>query len=635
MSPRDRSTSRPPSRRRTFAWLALVLLLVVIALGVLAIPLAGTKGDAEAARSELRQAMDALQRQDFAAARTHVQSARAHVDAARSTLDGLPGTVWHWVPVAGGAVGDARHLVHALDDVTTVAEKTLDIYPQVLGQRSFADGDTIHLRKLEPIVAQVSSMAPYVDGAVAELQDVKGGTPYVGSWISDARDAALAQAEPVQASYDRTAPALEALPRILGGEGRRRYLLTFLNPAELRYSGGASLSFATMTVDQGAATFGNAKTVDELQAAKPFLNWRKVAGNPFHFKGKRRLTSATFTPYWSVGGEELLRAWHQQTGQRCDGLIALDLQGLAQLFGVTGPIDVPGYGTLDQSNLVRTLAGSYDRFENDDRRHALNEALIPIFKEKLLQGGRFLQKGKAITAAARGRHFFLYFRDHDDEQAFAQLGMDGDLSPTPHDYLGVFTQNINQSKADFWQKRTVSSDVTLQESGQAHVQLSVTEANPAPPYTQSTPDPKVGYFTRWLQSAVSVFLPRGASPGATTVDGRPERFTGSRVHSHGVYHRKFRALTLTLAPGASSTLRTSYDVPSAAYADGDALVYDLSLDPQGTVVPQQTHVVVHPPSGWHAVELPDGWQHTADGGAQLDVAATQVSQWQVRFVRTS
>ncbi len=34
-----------------------------------------------------------------------------------------------------------------------------------------------------------------------------------------------------------------------------------------------------------------------------------------------------------------------------------------------------------------------------------------------------------------------------------QRHLAGDLSTTDHDYLGVFTQNINASKSDYWQKR--------------------------------------------------------------------------------------------------------------------------------------------------------------------------------------
>ena len=36
-------------------------------------------------------------------------------------------------------------------------------------------------------------------------------------------------------------------------------------------------------------------------------------------------------------------------------------------------------------------------------------------------------------------------------------------------------------------------------------------SNPAPPYRQPTPDPKTGYFTRWLGTLVSIFVPSDSS----------------------------------------------------------------------------------------------------------------------------
>ena len=631
-------SARTPSttRRRWIGWAVVVLFLLLVALAVLAFPLLRSKTDATTARQQLRAALTSLEQQDYASARIHLASARAHVDAAQEPLDGLSGQVWGHVPVASGAVDDARHLTKALDDVTTVAEKTAAFAPQLQDQGTLMRGETIRLDKLKPILDEVAELGPYLDDAVSELHAVRADTPLVGGSIGRARDAALAQAEPVQESYDAAAPALLALPRVLGADGTRTYLVSFLNPAELRYSGGATLSLTTVTLRDGRATFGRPYNVDDLLTIKPKVQWPKVPGNPFHGRGgAQRLTSATFTPYWSVGGEELLRAWQATVGQRCDGVIALDTTTLARLMAITGPVQVPGYGELSKANLTRALAGSYDRFDNVERRHTLNNALVPIFRDKLLHGGRFLQKVRSLTESAQGRHFVTYFRDRTDQLAFDALGTTGDLAATPHDYLGVFTQNYNGSKGDFWQKRTVASDVRLAADGSAKVDLKVTEANPSPPYTQTTPDPRRGYFTRWLQNNIGVFLPRGAQPAATAeVDGRPEKFHGLRAHSPRTYHRKYRQLTVTVPPRGTVTMRTSYDVPGAAIVDGDSLTYDLTLDPQGMVRPQETRVVVHPPAGYDLVDLPDDWARTGDGGAAVRVEATATMHWQVHFVKS-
>ena len=48
--------------------------------------------------------------------------------------------------------------------------------------------------------------------------------------------------------------------------------------------------------------------------------------------------NATFSPYWSHSGEELLRAWEARFGQKADGVVAVDLQALARLMALTGPV---------------------------------------------------------------------------------------------------------------------------------------------------------------------------------------------------------------------------------------------------------------------------------------------------------
>src|SRR4029077_4032592 len=101
-------------------------------------------------------------------------------------------------------------------------------------------------------------------------------------------------------------------------------------------------------------------------------------------------------PWWQISGEELLRAWQAQTGQRCQGLIAVDLQALAGLFKITGPMQVAGYGELNSSNLVHALVGSYDNFQDPFQRRRLNNALVSGFRQKFLSAGGFAQKATSL-----------------------------------------------------------------------------------------------------------------------------------------------------------------------------------------------------------------------------------------------
>ena len=192
---------------------------------------------------------------------------------------------------------------------------------------------------------------------------------------------------------------------------------------------------------------------------------------------------ATFSPWWTVSGEELLRGYQSvYPGRHLDGVIGIDLQGLARIFKIAGPVQVPPYGTFTGDNLVQTLAGSYDKFASTEQRHQLNAALVPAFRQRFLEGGHLSQKVGSLVQSAKARDFFTYFRDPSVQRSFAAIGLSGDLSPTDNDYLGAFTQNLNGSKADFWQHKELTSHVALKDDGSADVHLQVKVTNAAPPY---------------------------------------------------------------------------------------------------------------------------------------------------------
>jgi uncharacterized protein DUF4012 len=606
----------------------LLLLVVGVVLVLLARPLLSAKKEADQAQSDLTAAKDALSHHHVDQARRYVEQARSHVDAAQNAANGVGGDVWSFVPVAGGAVSDARHLIDALDQTTSVAEIGVEVYPMVSGDSAtLLRGQRIDLPVLQQVVDRTSQIGPHLDQALGDLGQVHGSTPLVGDSVSRAKDTALAYLQPLQKQYADTAPVLDSLPGLVGAHGSRTYLLAMLNPAELRYSGGAALSFTTITFDHGAATFGQTVNVEDLHATQgDFQRWRPVPGNPFHRTPRSRVTSATFSPWWTVSGEELLRGYQRvYPQQHLAGVIGIDLQGLSQIFKITGPVDLPRFGTITADNLVQELAGSYDKYSSFLVRHQLNAALVPAFRQKFFEGGQMSDKVKSLLRSAESRHFFTYFRNPAAQRSFAKIGLSGDLSPTVHDYIGAFTQNVNGSKTDFWQHKQVVSHVTLNADGSATVRLQVTVTNAAPPYVGTVPDPKSGYATRYLGAFLGVFLPNQADLGRVTVDGVAQHPVLHHPSAAGVHNRQYFQTSMMLDAGQSSTTTATYTVPRAAEVTGNgAMTYLLDVDPQPTVVPENLAVDVTWPQGWSfAGTLPDGWKATATG-ASYDSPVTDV-----------
>jgi hypothetical protein len=117
-----------------------------------------------------------------------------------------------------------------------------------------------------------------------------------------------------------------------------------------------------MSLQQGKVNVGGSINRDSNPRVREPIRWSKVPGNYFHYPGPIRVLNSTFAPSWSVSGEELLRGWDAATGDRYDGVVAVDMVAISRLFAVTGGITVPGHGRLTADNFVEKTVGSYDDY---------------------------------------------------------------------------------------------------------------------------------------------------------------------------------------------------------------------------------------------------------------------------------
>ncbi len=432
--------------------------------------------------------------------------------------------------------------------------------------------------------------------------------------LADARDEATTVVAPLASDARRAAPLADILPTLFGADGDRTYLLALLNPSEQRFSGGALLTVVPMNVSDGRLTIGDARDTTDPDLFR-VGRWDKVEGNPFH-DGKLRLSTATYAPDWSVSGEEVLRGWQRRTGEDTDGLVAVDVVALADMLRITGPVETDLYGTLDSTNFTQKLVGDYDTYPDNEARKGLNRAIVPVFADRLFEPGQGLEKIESIRNSARGRHFALWMRDEDVQAAVEDIGLAGDLSDTDHDYVAVFNQNTNASKSDYWQKRTITSDVQLRADGSAEVELTISVFNDSPPYGANNiyGDNRGGSSrTRWNGMTVGVFLPHDVRISSATAAGRS---LGTDTFDY--YGRPYKLVRLILPPRSTRTATLIYEVPAAARVAGDDLTYQLDLTPQGMVTPEAVSVSVQWPEGYRVDDLPEGWARDGRGRATYD-----------------
>lgn len=620
------SRGRAQLLRRPLFWV-LVVAAAVVAMALLALPMRSVPDDALGAKEDLESAVAALEAGDDAGAQTALTAAREHADDVQGAVQGIGGDVWSRVPVVGAPVRDARHLGNALEELTEVVGTATRLRPALDGPEARLFGDQqVDLAVLADAVEGLRDSSDRLDRALAELDAVGDSAIGVGDRLALARDEARDRVAPVATSARRALPLIEVLPEILGAGEEQDYLVAVLNPAEQRFSGGAALSVAPVTVADGRLSVGQARDTSDESLYRA-IRWPKVVGNPFH-RGPMRLSTATFAPDWTVSGEELLRGWDRLTGSTTEGLIVVDVVALGNLLEITGPAEVPVYGRLDAGNFATKVVGDYDAHDQAER-HALNLSLAPLFADKLLDAGQAFDKVTSLRDAARGRHFAMMMRDPGAQQAVREVGLSGELSSTEHDYLAVFNQNANESKADFWQRRSVRHDVQLRADGSAKVSMTVTVHNDSPPYNQVFADPRGGTsVTRWNGMTVGVFLPLGVESAEAVVAGR-----SLRPNVGDFFGRPFTRLRLTLPPGATREASLTYVVPRAATALGDTLAYSLDVTPHPMVHAQDVEVRVSAPEGYTVERTPAGWSSEGGTASFRDETLGESHSFAVRFTR--
>jgi hypothetical protein len=401
------------------------------------------------------------------------------------------------------------------------------------------------------------------------------------------------QARPVMA-------LLDAVPGAAGADGSRTYLVAVMNPAETKAWGGSPLAVALVRFDRGAVSVLQRGQVG-VQRLSFGIRINFLPGDPWHTpREPSSFTLSGLSPNFPTSAEELLRAYQVLTRIRPDGVIALDPVAMAGVLKVAGPVTTPGYGKVTYRNLVQgLLVDSYRRFPDSNLRHAYNEGLMDAVLSRLLGGGGDLvRQVRTLGEAARGRHLQLYFRDPALQRAAVAHGLGGELSPAPQDYLAVYTQNINASKVDVYQRRAVEQRVWLRADGSARVVRSIrlVNATPGAPTTD-----RRGYLTNWAMHRFITYLPGRAAKVVVKADG-----TTVTWDPFNELNRQVVRFILPMRPGQARTVTVAYDLPGAAVRTATGLRYRLAADAQPIIQPTSFRLVVAPPKGFGA-EPPAGW----------------------------
>jgi hypothetical protein len=511
-----------------------------------------------------------------------------------------------WLPNIGGDVAEAPKLLD-LAQQTTEASKTLVTGLAPLAER-LNEQDT-GIGQLGPELATaLVAVRPQIEAAQTALARAADSRAAIDTaQLSSRTRAMLGRFDHLQPLLKNGASLLAILPELLGADGPRTYLLLAQNNHELRATGGFISGVGVVRLDEGQIVdlhFQDSYTVDDLTQPHPPPPepLRRYMG-----AGMLLLRDANWWPDFPTSGRQIAALYHQDQQQTVDGLIAVDLTTLQLLLQATGPIQVQSYDRPVTAGNLQAMMMTYwegpqltaPGKEGTDwwlHRKDFAADLLSALMNHLQQGANLDVLPAVVQAmgkALQERHLLVYVDEGKAETFFQEMHWDGALRASAGDYLMIVDSNVGFNKVNPNVEQTIDYRVTLEESGAATAQLTLSyrhriqHPTPACIHESHYGDSYADLMERCYWDYVRVYLPEGSEiltvKGA---DGPPELLqesghtvvgifflleTGEARQIQVLYHPRQEsleqgyALLVQKQPGTGSTpLRVSAILPSGA-----------------------------------------------------------------------
>lgn len=543
------------------------------------------------ARDELQRAAD-LARGGLAAARdgrledATASLAAAHVDFTRA-LDRLDRWSARPARLVPGVAQNHRVLRALAAAGADLAAASVDVSTEV-------EVDDLRLRRGALDLALVAEarrglaeLAGFLDDASGELQRAR--SPLLLPPVADALDEFVVELADANRSTDLSLEVLRVLPELLGENGPRRWFVALQAGAEYRATGGIIGSHGILTAESGRLTLGELRRTAELNVAsgRTLVGPDQYVARYARYQPELAWQNITLSPD-GPSVAQVVEGLYPQTGAApVDGVLLVDHVALAALLRLTGPVEVAGWPEpLTADNLAPILLHEqYVRYPLPERVDFLADAATGVF-ERITDGDLPAPNEvlDVLADAVAGRHLVLHSTRGREQALFARVGADGAMPPVVGDFLALVTQNASGNKIDWFLRRSLTYEATVEADGRVDAELTVRLHNGAP--ASGLPHYVIGGVGDDATAdgenrmIFSVYTPLELE--AASIDGRPLELTTERELGRNVHE-----VRLTLPPGGESTVRLRLR-GTVAMSDG----YVLDVRSQPTVAPDEIEVVL-------------------------------------------
>jgi len=517
-------------RRVLKIFLAAFLLLVVLAtfLTLYFYPkVKALSNDLAEVTREAQTVQKAIEEQDVLAAKNASVTLRASLEKTEKDLAKV--RLVGKLPLINGYYSDAEHGLRAAILGTQAIELVADSilpFSDILGLKG-AKSDLKAEEKIEALVTKVfpslSSRATQLGKVIREIKQeidqirperypekfaVKG---YRLHEILVTTQEALNQADDYLPQLKN---AFDTLPRILGYQEEKTYLLWFQNDKELRPTGGFITAYAIAKVKGGKLISIDSDDIYSLD--KKFSSFEPP---PPIFKKYLGLLifpirDANLSPDFKLSAEKFESFYSRIKGMpKIDGIIAMDTELVLKFLEVTGPVKTKKYKEVFSAEInkkykipdaVYKLELYVEKLEvESSERKGIIGDLMDSMLEKLLSAPpeKFPKILETFRAALDQKNVLFYFHDQQAQELAEELNYAGRIKEYEGDYLHVNNANVAGLKGNLYIKAAVEQDVTIADDGAVNKKVKVTLRN-----TEKAD----GWLNSVYQNWMRVYVPKGS-----------------------------------------------------------------------------------------------------------------------------
>lgn len=466
-------------------------------------------------RDAMTQAVQTGGQFDLEASGKAFSRARTLAAEASSELNGPATFPIRLLPLLGDnvdAVGGIAAGAESVSSAATAAIVATEQFPQGAGGPEIGfNGGRI---SLESWKAARPHLAKAAGEARSAVERVEGSGGFLVPPVSNVRTQFLERARGASTLLGQAQASAELLPELFGGEGPRSWFLAIQNPVEQRATGGFLGAFGILKAEGGQLSLERL----DSNLALPELEEPVSAPQEFidrydRFGSRVLYSNVNMTPDFPTAAQVVTSMWERTSGEKVDGVLAMDAVALANLLRVVGPVNSEEFGEINADNFLPfALNEAYVRFP---QKQARADFLLTVGRDvwsRLLTGDfrNPRSAGKALADSVKGNNLQWWIPGK--ERLLTQLGLSGTLSrPTGSDFLMVVGQNGAGNKVDFYSHRRVTYRVSLRADGSYSGRVSTRIENRTPkglPSTIAGPYLKEdGYGLN--RSYLSFYLPGG------------------------------------------------------------------------------------------------------------------------------